>query len=109
MEQALVVVIDTLPSQRRLFIDEAAAALPAHLHDFPVLDQQRHGALCACDFAHPSARSGIGFHVVLNELAALPLQPVTHFAGVGTASSPIKFKFGHDLNSLDLVIAATRE
>src|SRR5580692_4189899 len=94
MEQALAMMSFTL-STRLLLVHDAAPTLPAHL-DYPaVLNQDGHGALSARDLAHASARYGIGFHVVLDKLAALPLQPLAHFAGVGTTSSSIEFKPGH--------------
>jgi hypothetical protein len=94
MEQALVIMSFTL-STRRLLVDDATVTLPSHLDDLAILDQDGHGALSTRDFAHASARCGIGLHVVLHKLTALPLQPLAYFAGVWTASSSIEFKLGH--------------
>jgi hypothetical protein len=69
--------------------------LPADLDDFAVLDEDGDGTLPTGDFAHAFAGNGIGFDVVFDELAALPLEPVAHFAGVGTAGRAEELKLGH--------------
>ena len=45
------------------------------------------------------ASVGIGFHVVLDEVVALPFQPLAHFLGVGTACGSEQFKLGHGLST----------
>src|SRR5450432_286809 len=93
MEQALAIVL--FFTRRSLLVDHAALALPSYLNDLAVFDQDGEGALSAGDFAQAGAGCGVGFHVILDELAALPLQPVAHFAGVGAARSAEKFKLRH--------------
>src|ERR1700733_4077071 len=103
MEQALAIMLFSLLLVRftrplyssPLQIDDATVTLPPHLNYLAVLDQDGHGALSTSNLAHASPRYRIGFHVILDKLTALPLQPLAHFAGVGTARSPIEFKPGH--------------
>jgi hypothetical protein len=78
-----------------LLVHEAAVALPSYLNYFAVFDEDGDGALAGSEFAHALAGRRIGFYIVLDEVAALPLQPVAHFAGVGAARGAEEFKLGH--------------
>src|SRR5271154_6891482 len=85
----------SVSTRRSLVVHHAPVTLPADLDYFAILDEDGHGALPPRDLTHAAAGHGIGLNVVFDELAALPFQPVAHFAGVGTACCTKKFKLGH--------------
>jgi phosphatidate phosphatase APP1 len=49
-------------------VHNAAVALPAHLHNSPVLYKNWDGALSAGYFTHAPERRGVSFDIILHEL-----------------------------------------
>lgn len=78
-----------------LHFNHATASLPADLDDLVVFDKDGNGALSGGQLAHAATRGRVRLDVMLDEIAALPLQPFPHLAGVRTARRAENFKLGH--------------
>src|ERR1700733_4524271 len=76
-------------------VHHAAAALPADLNDFAVLNEKRDGERGLSQLSHSLARPTVSFNVELGELASFPLKPFAHFAGVGAAGRAVELQIRH--------------
>jgi hypothetical protein len=58
--------------------------VPTDLNYFAIFGQDRNGALTLGQRQQTLASGRVLLDIVFNELRSLPLEPLTHFLGVGT-------------------------